>query len=158
MRILAHLFLAYKGSNTFFVLKMLWPILFLYIDICPFLFESIIYFFLKNIYNKDLHIIYRNCFSDNMSDRLENIFINFANSQEELLSQMNLTKEEFVENAKKWSETEDGKLEIQKFILNQEIDDLKSEIIEIEKNIAKKEESIREIDEELSKLNGDDNG
>lgn len=137
---------------------MLWPILFLYIDICPFLFESIIYFFLKNIYNKDLHIIYRNCFSDNMSDRLENIFINFANSQEELLSQMNLTKEEFVENAKKWSETEDGKLEIQKFILNQEIDDLKSEIIEIEKNIAKKEESIREIDEELSKLNGDDNG
>jgi hypothetical protein len=158
VRILAHLFLAYKGSNTFFVLKMLWPILFLYIDICPFLFESIIYFFLKNIYNKDLHIIYRNCFSDNMSDRLENIFINFANSQEELLSQMNLTKEEFVENAKKWSETEDGKLEIQKFILNQEIDDLKSEIIEIEKNIAKKEESIREIDEELSKLNGDDNG
>ncbi|MBO7718940.1 MAG: hypothetical protein J6S29_02180 [Methanosphaera sp.] len=93
-----------------------------------------------------------------MSDRLENIFINFANSQEELLSQMNLTKEEFVENAKKWSETEDGKLEIQKFILNQEIDDLKSEIAEIEENIAKKEESIKEIDAELAKLSGDNNG
>ncbi len=97
-------------------------------------------------------------FSDNMSDRLENIFINFANSQEELLSQMNLSKEEFVENAKKWSQTEDGKLEIQKFILNQEIDDLKSEIAEIEKNIAKKEESIKEIDAELAKLSGDNNG
>ena len=93
-----------------------------------------------------------------MSDRLENIFINFANSQEELLSQMNLSKEEFVENAKKWSQTEDGKLEIQKFILNHEIDDLKSEIAEIEKNIAKKEESIKEIDAELAKLSGDNNG
>ena len=87
-----------------------------------------------------------------MTDRLENIFINFANSQEELLSQMNLTKEEFVENAKKWSQTEDGKLEIQKFILQQEIDDLKSEIAEIEENIAKKENSIKEIDAELDNL------
>lgn len=87
-----------------------------------------------------------------MSDRLENIFNNFADSHMDVLGQMNLTKEEFVENAKQWSQTADGKLEIQKFILKQEIDDLKSQIVELEDSIRKKEESIHDIDEELAKL------
>ena len=53
---------------------------------------------------------------------------------------------------KKWSETEDGKLEIQKFILTQEISSLKKQISEIEENIVKKENSIKEIEIELSNL------
>ena len=60
-------------------------------------------------------------------DRLEDIFTSFANDQEESLKDMGMTKEEFIENAKKWSETKEGKLEIQKFILNQEIKDLKDQ-------------------------------
>lgn len=87
-----------------------------------------------------------------MSERLENIFNNFADNHEDVLRQMNLSKEEFVENARQWSETEDGKLEIQKFILSQEIDDLKLQISELEDSIRKKEESIRDIDDELAKL------
>lgn len=85
-------------------------------------------------------------------DRLEDIFTSFANDQEESLKDMGMTKEEFIENAKKWSETKEGKLEIQKFILNQEIKDLKDQITELESDIAKKQESIKDIDEEISKL------
>ncbi|MDD6286610.1 hypothetical protein [Candidatus Methanosphaera massiliense] len=85
-------------------------------------------------------------------DRLEDIFTSFANDQEESLKDMGMTKEEFIENAKKWSETKEGKLEIQKFILNQEIKDLKDQITELESDIAKKQESIKDIDEEISNL------
>lgn len=85
-------------------------------------------------------------------DRLEDIFTSFANDQEESLKDMGMTKEEFIENAKKWSETKEGKLEIQKFILNQEIKDLKNQITELESDIAKKQESIKDIDEEISNL------
>ena len=85
-------------------------------------------------------------------DRLEDIFSSFANDQEESLKDMGMTKEEFIENAKKWSETKEGKLEIQKFILNQEIKDLKDQITELESDIAKKQESIKDIDEEISNL------
>ncbi|RAP48241.1 MAG: hypothetical protein BZ136_05165 [Methanosphaera sp. rholeuAM74] len=87
-----------------------------------------------------------------MSDRLDNIFLNFANDQEDLLDEMDMTKDEFIESAKRWSETADGKLEIQKFILEREIDDLKKDIADIESVIDKKLASIREIDEELSRL------
>ena len=85
-------------------------------------------------------------------DRLEDIFTSFAHDQEESLKDMGMTKEEFIENAKKWSETKEGKLEIQKFILNQEIKDLKDQITELESDIAKKQESIKDIDEEISNL------
>lgn len=85
-------------------------------------------------------------------DRLEDIFTSFANDQEESLKDMGMTKEEFIENAKKWSETKEGKLEIQKFILNQEIKDLNDQITELESDIAKKQESIKDIDEEISNL------
>ena len=85
-------------------------------------------------------------------DRLEDIFTSFANDQEESLKDMGMTKEEFIENAKKWSETKEGKLEIQKFILNQEIKDLKNQITELESDIAKKQESIKDIDEEICNL------
>lgn len=87
-----------------------------------------------------------------MSDRLENIFTNFADSQEDLLNEMNITKEEFIENARKWSETEEGKLEIQKFILEQEINQLEKDIEDIKSNIAKKQASISDIEDELKKL------
>ena len=80
-----------------------------------------------------------------MTDRIEKIFTKFANEEEEALNKMGMTKTEFIENAKKWSETEDGKLEIQKFILTQEISSLKKQISEIEENIVKKENSIKEI-------------
>ncbi len=85
-------------------------------------------------------------------DRLEDIFTSFANDQEESLKDIGMTKEEFIENAKKWSETKEGKLEIQKFILNQEIKDLKNQITELESDIAKKQESIKDIDEEICNL------
>ena len=85
-------------------------------------------------------------------NRLEDIFTSFANDQEESLKDMGMTKEKFIENAKKWSETKEGKLEIQKFILNQEIKDLKDQITELESDIAKKQESIKDIDEEISNL------
>lgn len=85
-------------------------------------------------------------------DRIEKLFTNFANTQEDRLKEMNITKEEFIEQAKEWSKTEEGKLEIQKFILQREIDDLKDQIIELEENIYKKETAIKDIDEELSKL------
>ena len=87
-----------------------------------------------------------------MTDRIEKIFTKFANEEEETLNKMGMTKTEFIENAKKWSETEDGKLEIQKFILTQEISSLKKQISEIEENIVKKENSIKEIEIELSNL------
>ena len=87
-----------------------------------------------------------------MTDRIEKIFTKFANEEEEALNKMGMTKTEFIENAKKWSETEDGKLEIQKFILTQEISSLKKQIREIEENIVKKENSIKEIEIELSNL------
>lgn len=87
-----------------------------------------------------------------MTDRIEKIFTKFANEKEEALNKMGMTKTEFIENAKKWSETEDGKLEIQKFILTQEISSLKKQISEIEENIVKKENSIKEIEIELSNL------
>lgn len=90
-----------------------------------------------------------------MDRRLENIFTNFANSQEESLKQMGMTKKEFVENAEKWSQSREGRLEIQKFILGQEINDLRDQIKEIEDNIEKKQASIKEIEEELSTLDGD---
>ncbi len=85
-------------------------------------------------------------------DRIEKLFTNFANTQEDRLKEMNITKEEFIEQAKEWSKTEEGKLEIQKFILLREIDDLKDQISELEENIYKKETAIKDIDEELSKL------
>lgn len=87
-----------------------------------------------------------------MDDKLERIFINFANNHEDVLEQMNLSKDEFVENAKEWSQTDDGKLEIQKFILQQEIDDLKKQIEDLESVISKKEESIEEINNEINNL------
>ena len=87
-----------------------------------------------------------------MTDRIEKIFTKFANEEEEALNKMGMTKTEFIENAKKWSETEDGKLEIQKLILTQEISSLKKQISEIEENIVKKENSIKEIEIELSNL------
>lgn len=87
-----------------------------------------------------------------MTDRIEKIFTKFANEEEEALNKMGMTKTEFIENAKKWSETEDGKLEIQKFILTQEISSFKKQISEIEENIVKKENSIKEIEIELSNL------
>ena len=87
-----------------------------------------------------------------MTDRIEKIFTKFANEEEEALNKMGMTKTEFIENAKKWSETEDGKLEIQKFILTQEISSLKKQISEIEENIVKKEKSKKEIEIELSNL------
>ena len=87
-----------------------------------------------------------------MTDRIEKIFTKFANEEEEALNKMGMTKTEFIENAKKWSETEDGKLEIQKFILTQEISSLKKQISEMEENIVKKENSIKEIEIELSNL------
>ena len=87
-----------------------------------------------------------------MTDRIEKIFTKFANEEEEALNKMGMTKTEFIENANKWSETEDGKLEIQKFILTQEISSLKKQISEIEENIVKKENSIKEIEIELSNL------
>ncbi|OED29844.1 hypothetical protein [Methanosphaera sp. WGK6] len=87
-----------------------------------------------------------------MDDRLEKIFTNFANDQADALKEMGMTKEEFVENAKEWSKTEEGKLEIQKFILNQEIKSIEDEINELKDKITKKLNSIGEIDEELSKL------
>ena len=87
-----------------------------------------------------------------MDDKLEKIFTNFADSQEDSLKQMGLSKEDFIKQAKQWSATEEGKLEIQKFILTKEIEDLKNQISDLNDSISKKEESIREIDEEISKL------
>ena len=85
-------------------------------------------------------------------DRIEKLFTNFADNQEDKLKAMNISKEEFIEQAKEWSKTEEGKLEIQKFILLREIDDLKDQISELEENIYKKETAIKDIEEELSKL------
>ncbi len=90
-----------------------------------------------------------------MDEKLENIFINFANSQEESLKEMGMTKESFVEQAKQWSKTEEGKLEIQKFILQQEIIGLENQISDLKENINRKQESIDEIDKELSQFGGE---
>lgn len=90
-----------------------------------------------------------------MDEKLENIFINFADSQEEMLKEMGMSKESFVEQAKQWSKTEDGKLEIQKFILQQEISDLENQISDLKDAINRKQESIDEIDKELSNLGGE---
>ena len=87
-----------------------------------------------------------------MDEKLVRIFTNFASSHEESLKEMGLSKEEFIEQANEWTATEEGKLEIQKFILTQEIKDLKDEISKLEGSISKKEESILEIDEELKNL------
>ena len=87
-----------------------------------------------------------------MTDKLEDIFINFANSEEDSLKQLGFTKDSFIEQAKQWSKTEEGKLEIQKFILDQEIKTLENEISEIDEKIFKKKESIKQIEEELEKL------
>lgn len=87
-----------------------------------------------------------------MTERIEKIFINFTEEQEDSLKQMGMTKEEFIENAKEWSKTREGKLEIQKFILTQEIKSLQKQIDAIRENIDKKEETIREIDEEIATL------
>lgn len=87
-----------------------------------------------------------------MDENLERIFINFANNQEESLKEMGMTKESFIEQAKSWCDTEEGKLEIQKFILENEIKSLEKDISDIEDSINKKRESINEIDVELSKL------
>lgn len=90
-----------------------------------------------------------------MDNKLENIFINFANSQEETLKEMGMSKESFIEQAKEWSKTEEGKLEIQKFILQQEIINLEDQISDLKNSINKKQESIDEINIELSNLSGD---
>ncbi|MBR0473079.1 MAG: hypothetical protein IJI98_10340 [Methanosphaera sp.] len=87
-----------------------------------------------------------------MDEKLEHIFINFADSHEESLNEMGMTKESFIEQARSWCETEEGKLEIQKFILENEVQDLEKEISEIEKIINKKRESIDEINKELNNL------
>ncbi len=90
-----------------------------------------------------------------MNDKLENIFTNFANSQEETLKEMGMTKESFIEEAKQWCKTEEGKLEIQKFILQQEITDLEKQISDLKVSVDKKQESINEIDKELSNIGGE---
>lgn len=90
-----------------------------------------------------------------MDDKLENIFTNFANSQEETLKEMGMSKESFIEQAKEWSKTEEGKLEIQKFILQQEIIDLEKQISNLNNSINKKQKSIEEIDQELSDIGGE---
>ena len=90
-----------------------------------------------------------------MDNKLENIFTNFANSQEETLKEMGMSKESFIEQAKEWSKTEEGKLEIQKFILQQEIINLEDQISDLKNSINKKQESIDEINIELSNLRGD---
>jgi septal ring factor EnvC (AmiA/AmiB activator) len=90
-----------------------------------------------------------------MDDKLENIFTNFANSQEETLKEMGMSKESFIEQAKEWSKTEEGKLEIQKFILQQEILDLEKQVSDLNNSINKKQKSIDEINIELSNLSGD---
>ncbi|MEE1117307.1 MAG: hypothetical protein VZR33_05475 [Methanosphaera sp.] len=90
-----------------------------------------------------------------MDNKLENIFTNFANSQEETLKEMGMSKESFIEQAKEWSKTEEGKLEIQKFILQQEIINLEDQISDLKNSINKKQESIDEINIELSNLSGD---
>lgn len=87
-----------------------------------------------------------------MDEKLERIFTNFADSHEESLKEMGMDKESFIEQAKSWCDTEEGKLEIQKFILENEINDLKKDISDIEDVINKKRESIKEIDDELSNL------
>ena len=94
-----------------------------------------------------------------MDDKLENIFINFANSHEDSLVEMGFTKDSFIEEARQWCETEEGKLEIQKFILQQEIMDLESQISVLNDEISnkrdaidRKRDSINEIDDELNKL------
>ena len=90
-----------------------------------------------------------------MDNKLENIFTNFANSQEETLKEMGMSKESFIEQAKEWSKTEEGKLEIQKFILQQEIINLEDQISDLKNSINKKQESIDEINIELINLSGD---
>ncbi|RAP53601.1 MAG: hypothetical protein BZ138_00380 [Methanosphaera sp. rholeuAM270] len=87
-----------------------------------------------------------------MDEKLESIFVNFADSHEESLNEMGLSRESFIEQARSWCETDEGKLEIQKFILEREILDLEDEISEIEDTINKKRESINEIEDELSKM------
>ncbi len=87
-----------------------------------------------------------------MDERLDNIFTNFADSHEDSLKEMGMSKESFIEQAKEWSGTPEGKLEIQKFILQQEIADLEKQISELNNSINKKLESIAEIDEELKDL------
>lgn len=90
-----------------------------------------------------------------MDDKLENIFTNFANSHEETLKEIGMSKESFIEQAKEWSKTEEGKLEIQKFILQQEIMDLENQISDLKNSIDKKQDSIQEINQELSNLGGE---
>lgn len=90
-----------------------------------------------------------------MENKLENIFTNFANSQEETLKEMGMSKESFIEQAKEWSKTEEGKLEIQKFILQQEIIDLKKQISNLNESINKKQKSIDDINQELSNIGGE---
>ncbi len=87
-----------------------------------------------------------------MDERLEKIFTDFANSQEESLKEMGMSKESFINQAKQWCETEEGKLEIQKFILEQEIKGLEEQISDLKESINRKQESIDEIVDELSKL------
>lgn len=87
-----------------------------------------------------------------MDNKLEKIFTNFANSHEDSLLEMGFSKESFIKQAKEWSETDDGKLEIQKFILQQEIADLEDEISKLKDSIDKKFDSIKEIDNELDQL------
>ncbi|MBE6485675.1 MAG: hypothetical protein E7Z85_02385 [Methanosphaera stadtmanae] len=90
-----------------------------------------------------------------MNDKLENIFTNFANSHEDTLKEIGMSKESFIEQAKDWGKTEEGKLEIQKFILQQEIKDLEKQVSDLKNSIDKKQKSIDEINIELSNLSGD---
>ncbi len=87
-----------------------------------------------------------------MNERLEKIFISFADDHEDTLTELSMTKEEFIDNARKWSESREGSLEIQKFMLQQEVNDLEEQVNELQVSISKKMASIEDIDTELENL------
>ncbi|MDO5850928.1 MAG: hypothetical protein Q4Q23_00385 [Methanobacteriaceae archaeon] len=72
------------------------------------------------------------------------LFENFAIEKEEKIKELGMTKEEFIQTATEWTKTEEGKLEIQKFILEQEVEKLESQI-------EKKQVEIKYIEVQLNK-------
>ncbi len=87
-----------------------------------------------------------------MTQSIENKFRNYAQNQKEELEKMGMSVDEFVKNALEWSNSVEGKLELDKFILSEEIKDIEEEISVLKKKIDKKQKAIDEIDEEISNL------
>ena len=86
-----------------------------------------------------------------MNSKLEEKFKQFAEAQQETLKESGLTVEDFIKDAMMWAESEEGKLELNKMLLMDDIKEIESEINEIKSEIAEKNSQINELNNKISK-------